>query len=356
MTDITLAVRGKKYAGWKSARVTQGVESICGGFELAVSERWANQGKPWEIEEQDECTVSIDGVPLITGYVDAVRISYSSGEHSVSISGRDRAADLVDCSAYLGKWEFKTTSIKQLAEKLCAPHNIPVSFQKGLVLPKSASKISVDPGDTSFSVLERACRTVGVLVVSDGGGGIQIVRGPSGVCTTALIEGQNIKSASASFDVSSRFRKYIVLGQHHGSNEFFGDQTSGVKGTAEDLSIRRAARVSVIRPEGNVTRAQAKVRAQWEATTRSARSNEVSVTVQGWTQGDGGLWPVNQLVSVKSPTLRVNGQMVITQVVRSVDTSSGTQTVLTLKSPTAFLPEPIVPKDSGRWREISNVR
>lgn len=356
MTDITLTVRGVKYGGWKSARVTQGIESICGGFELGVSERWANQGKPWEIEEQDECTVAIGGETLITGYVDSVKISCSSSEHSVSISGRDKAADLVDCSAYLGKWEFKAANLKQLAEKLCSPHGIPVSLQAGLVLPKPASKISVDPGDTSFSVLERASRTAGVLVVSDSKGGIQIVRGPAGTCPTALIEGQNIKSASASFDVSSRFRKYVVLGQHHGSNEFFGEQASGIKGTAEDPSIRRTARVSVIRPEGNVTREYAKVRAQWEATTRSARSSEVSVTVQGWTQGNGALWPVNHLVSVKSPTLRVNGQMLITQATRSVDSSSGTQTVLTLKSPAAFLPEPTVKKDSGLWREIENVR
>ena len=126
-----------------------------------------------------------------------------------------------------------------------------------------------------------------------------------------------------------------------------------MKGSAIDSSVTRTERVLVIRPEHNVTIASATKRAQWEATTRAARSDVVTITVQGWTQADGTLWPVNSLVKVVSPTIAVDGTMLIAQAEYSIDDTSGTTTTLTLKRPDAFKPEPVISKESNLWKEIS---
>ena len=356
MPDISLLVNGRSYGGWKTARVTRGIESISGGFELTVSERWKADAAPWPIYEEDECTLSLAGQRVITGYVDKRSVSYSASEHTLSVSGRDKAGALVDCS-YLGPpWEWTRTPILKVARDVAAQQGVEVTLAPGLIPGAPPAKVSADPGDSCHSVIEKLCRKVGVLATSDGAGSVVLMRPGSARATTALVEGENILSASADFDGSGRFRRYVTLGQHQGTDDWFGSGTAGVRGGAEDPAVRRADRVLVVRPEGNVTVDSARRRAEWEATVRAARGDSVSVTVQGWTQADGTLWPVNALVSVRSPYLGVQGEMLISQVVYSVG-EDGTRTALTLRRPDAFKPEPSVPSPSkdgnGYWKEIA---
>jgi prophage tail gpP-like protein len=349
MPEVVLTVNGQRYAGWTSAQVTRGIEAISGSFELTVSDRWAAGASPWPIYEEDECSISVGGTTVLTGYVDKRSSSFGPQEHSLSVSGRDRAGALVDCSALLRKWELHNTPLLSLAQKLARPFGVDVSLGAGLS-PPLVKKLTIDPGDTAFEVLERACRTAGLLPVSDGKAGVVLLRPGSTRCTTELVEGENLLSASADFDATGRYRRYVVLGQSSGSDEAFGTVVSAVVGSAVDANVNRAERVLVVRPEGSVTPSRAKARAEWEATVRAARANTVSATVQGWHQADGALWPVNALVHVRSPRLGVVGEMLVSQLTYSVG-DGGTTTQLTLRPPNAFLPEPIV-KNDGAWKEL----
>lgn len=342
MADVALRVNGQEYAGWKSARVTRGIEAVAGGFELSVSDRWAGSAA-WQIVEEDECTLALGGEVVLTGYVDRREAVIDAGAHSLTVAGRDRAGALVDCSAVLTKWEFLNTPLLTFAKRVCAPFNVSVSLQSGLTAPRAAGKLSIDPGDSAFDALERACRLAGVLPVSDGRGGLVLTRTGSSRCTTALVEGENLKAASVSVDASGRFARYVVRGQQGGTDALFGEQAAAVQATARDAGVRRSERVLLVRPEGPVTVAQAKTRAEWEATVRAARGVTVTATVQGWAQASGALWPVNALVKVVSPTLGLDGEFLVTSATYSLDDSTGTTTELTLRMPGAFTPEPVVP-------------
>lgn len=356
MPEISLLVNGRVYGGWKTARVTRGIESISGGFELSVSERWEAGAAPWPIYEGDECTLSLAGQRVITGYVDKRSVSYGAGEHSLSVSGRDKAGALVDCSYEGPPWEWLRTPVLKVVQDVAAQQTISVSLAPGLTPGSPPAKVSADPGDSCHNVIEKLCRKAGILAVSDGAGAVVLMRPGFARASTALVEGENILSASADFDGSSRFRRYVVLGQHQATDDWFGNGTAGVRGEASDATVTRASRVLVVRPEGNVTVESARRRAEWEATVRAARGDSVSVTVQGWTQADNTLWPVNALVSVRAPYLGVQGDMLISQVVYSVG-EDGTKTALTLRRPDAFKPEPSVtdpPKGgNGYWKEIA---
>ena len=358
MANISLRVNGKEYAGWKTATVTRGIETIAGSFDLSVSERWSPDVAPWPISEEDECVVAVGSTKLITGYVDRRSLAFGPSEHTLTLAGRDKTGDLVDCSAnpLLEKWEFAGISVLKFAQQIAAPFGIRVTLQPGLTdakLPKPPKKLRIDPGDTAFTAIENACRLAALLPVSDGLGGLVLTRAGDTHTTTEIVEGENILAASADFDASGRFRNYHVLGQHKGTDEFNGVSANSVKGTATDLTVKRSHRTVIIRPEHSVTVESAKTRAQWEATTRAARAGTVSITVQGWTQGNGVVWPINALARVRSPKLGVDGDMLITQATYSIG-EDGTKTVLTLKRPDAFLPEPTIKADGGNnyWREI----
>lgn len=345
MADVVLRVNGTEYAGWKSAKVVRGIESAAGSFELAVSDRWAGS-TPWPIREGDTCSVVVAGEVMLTGYVDRRSVSFGADEHSVSVSGRDRAGELVDCSAVLKVWEFVRTPVLEVARRVAAPHGVNVALAAGLV-PPVPDKVSVDPGDTAFEVIERACRAANLLAVSDGRGGLVLMRPGTGRAYTALAEGVNLLTGSAESDASGRFRKVVVRGQSGGTDTLSGQQAAAVQASAEDLNDPRQSRVLVIRPEGAVTVGVAKRRAQWETAVRAARALSVTVSVQGWTQGDGTPWPVNALVRTVSPKLELDEEMLIVQATYTLD-SSGTRTELQLRLPGAYEPEPVIQKKTRK--------
>ena len=223
MSDIRLLVNGREYGGWTSARVTRGIEAVAGSFALDVSERWDGQAEPWPIQEEDECEVRLEGTTLLKGYVDTRSHAFDATSHSLSVEGRDKTGALVDCSALLSQWEFSKIGVLELCQTVAAPFDITVSLQDGLsdtaITTSGAStsrrltsgtpgsvgskgksssmklgqpvvKLTINPGDSPFEVIDRACRMVGVLPVSDGNGGLLLTRAGGSRATTALIEGE----------------------------------------------------------------------------------------------------------------------------------------------------------------------
>jgi prophage tail gpP-like protein len=347
--EIALTVLGEKYGGWESVEVTRGLESVSGAFSLSVSERWANQSKPWRINDGEACSVRLGDEKLITGFVDRRNIAFDANSHTMTVKGRDRTADLVDCDILLKSSEFKSLALDKFVTKLCEPHHVTVSVQSGLNIPKAPPKMRIEPGAKVFETIEHACRLAGLFAVSDAKGGLLLTRAGSDRAATDLVEGGNILSASSRFDQTQRFARYVVIGQRDGVDGDFGESVSRIKAEAEDSNVR-SNRVLIVRPEGNVTSDVAKIRARWESSVRAARAGEITVTVQGWKQGNGKVWPINALVRVKSPSLRINGDLLITKVTMRTG-SSGTTTQLELKRPDAFKPE--VPKADNTWHEIS---
>lgn len=351
--NVELRVSGRAFGGWKSVRVTRSMECIAGAFELGVTDRWSGQAEPWPILEEDPCELLLEGETVISGYVDGRRASIGPTERSLTVSGRDRAGDLVDCSAVLGTWEFLGADVLTLARAIAKPFGISVQLQAGIAPLRPVAKLTIDPGDSAFEAIERACRQAGVLPVSDGKGGVVLTRAGSARATTAIVEGENIKGGSSDFDATGRYARYLVTGQRQGTDDDYGAAAAMVQGSAQDAGVRRAGRVLMVRAEASVTPEAAARRAQWEAKVRAGRAATARITVQGWTQKDGRLWPVNARVPVRSRSLGIDGELLICQAVHRLD-SGGTTTELSLKRPDAFLPEPVVAEiASGRWPELN---
>lgn len=339
MTAVALKVGGVAYDGWKSIRVTRSIEAISGSFSLTLAEKWAGQTDRWPIYEGDECEVEIGGAPVLSGYVDSREISYSASDHSLTVSGRDKTGDLVDCSAVMDRWQFSKTAYPDIIKALCAPFGISVSIAGGVSFQSPPAQFAINPGETCFEAIDRICRLNGVVPVSDGIGGLLLTKAGTELAAGALVYGENILSGSGSFSQTERFRRYIVSGQQPGTDDFFGEQAASVKAEASDENAR-AGRVLYVRPEGNATQAICQQRAGWEAVVRAGRSGRITYTVQGWLQQkDGALWEPNFLVPVRDPVMNVSDNMLITEVTYAIDDTAGEIAQLTLKRPDAFTPE-----------------
>lgn len=335
---VTLEVGGKAYSGWKSIQITRSVESLAGSFSLTVNDRRSGQSDPWPIVEEDPCKVLIDGDVVIDGFVDRREISFSATQTTTTVSGRDKSAALVDNSAVLDRWTIRRATVADIAAEVAGAFGIAVDVQPGLELLKAQPKLAISPGDRAFDVISKAAKSAGVMVVSNGKGGILITRANTTRVSSALIEGDSIIAGSVSYDAAGRYARYIVAGQQAGTDEASGNSTR-VRAEATDEGVGRLDRVLMLRPAKSMPADYAKQRADYEARIRAARAATASVIVHGWRQLDGSLWPINSLVYVRSPRLEIEGDMRISEASHSLG-PQGELTTLRLVRPDVFTPDP----------------
>lgn len=366
--QLTLTVGAQRFEGWKSISIRLGLEQIAGTYDLSVTERWTDQTTDWVIPPGELCEVRIGDEPVISGYVDAVAVSYDASSHAIRVSGRDRTGDLVDCSA--PTTAFSGQTFLQIAEKLLAPYGIaihdetvsgrklttkqkkagkkgsPVAKPRvGSALPKTATQA----GESVFKTLEKLARSEGLLLVSDGEGGLLITRaGAGGECPTVLEFGKNILRSNFEHSHANLYSEITVKSQASaaGSGQF--DVTHAApkavvqrgKGAKTGNSQIARYRPLLIVAETQADARRCQQRAQWEASNREAKARRIKLTVQGWRQPTGELWRINQLVRVRCPWMRVDESWLIAAIGFQLD-EGGSLTELTLVDRRAFdlLPE-----------------
>jgi len=359
MSSVVLFVNGQKYAGWKTVQITKNLQAVSAGFSLSVSDNASRNAKSEfilsiPIYPGDACAIELDDQRIITGYVDKVSPSFDSSQHGLSITGRDKAADLVDCSIFNTPGEFKQLTLDRIVSILCKPFGIAVKVETDVGAPIEV--FSTQPGESVWEAIERAMRLRGVLVVSNGLGDVVIMQGADNKennrAATALIQGENILSASAEFNHSDRFSLYKVQATAPWSDDLPAELANAIEGEAKDKNVLRY-RPKIIKAEAAGSTAQAQTRAQWEAVVRAGRSGTYQITTPGWTQVNGELWSVNTLVPVKSNGLSVEGDLLITGVTFSKNNQTGTTTQLTLMRPDAFEPKPEIPASTDPWNLLA---
>lgn len=337
MPEITLRIGGREWGGWQSYRVQLGMQQLAGQFELALTERWAGQASRRQVAEGEPCELLYNGELLITGYVDRVMPTYSAQEHRLQVTGRDKTADLVDCSAPSTQWIGR--GLADVARELAKPFGITVVDQAGANAPFQSLK--PNDGDTVFEMLSQAAAIRGVLLVTDGRGRLLITRAGRERAHDKLALGQNILQASGSRDFSDVFSTYTLKGQQKGNDDFFGESAAAVKATATDNRMKRHRPLTVI-ADHPLDGAGARARIEWERNSRWGRSQSITYTLDGHRQSNGALWRHGLMVRVDDPYQYLNGaERLITEVTYILD-DRGERTELTVQPREALdvIPQP----------------
>lgn len=337
--SIILDIDGVQWQGWESVSITRAIDSVSGSFELSLSDRWTEVMETLPLAPAMSCSIKVSNGTstdtLIKGYIDTVKSSLNATSHSISVSGRDASADLVDCAAVHSPSEWRGQGCLALATALASPFEVAVTA--GANLGDVITVHKVEAGESAWECLERALRQRELLAMPDCNGGIQLATIGAETATSSLVQGENVLSASVIFDARDRFSEYRVLAQQRGSDSIDASAAASVIGVATDDTLGRY-RPYVISGEAPKDASSAKTRADWEASVRAGRSVTVNVTVQGFRQSDGTLWPINAMCRVVLPWLRIEQDLLIAKAIYKVS-SSGSTTTLTLRSPLAFAQE-----------------
>lgn len=344
MSDLSLRIGSDIHRGWTEVRVQRSIEQVADTFDLSLTDFWGANDEARAIRAGEPCQVRIDDQPVITGYIDDVLPEYDGEQHTVTVTGRSKTADLVDCSGRAR--QFKKQDLAQIARKLADPFGVDVVVNADVGEPFES--ISLEPGQPYFELLEELARIRALRLNSDPEGRLLITRTGTGRAGTPLVLGENVRSASGSFSIRDRFDTYVVQGQRSGSDNSWGNDAAEPEAESVDTGVQRH-RPTLVMAEGQVDIAACQKRAKWQRNTAFGRSRGITYTVDGWHHADG-LWQPNTKVRVDDHWLGVDGEMLIAGVQMLLD-NQGERTELRVAPPEAYdlieLPEPESGGDGG---------
>jgi prophage tail gpP-like protein len=321
---IELKIKGNTYSTWKYVKIGMSIESLAGFFIGTFPDNLATEisGKELNIGMGDEFTVCINGWTVVTGYIDQIISTYGirdDGETNIgfSIVGRDKTADLIDCSFGETVNEFKGLSALAIIRKVCAPFNITVKVDEAVNSALSNKKFvtyKANEGDSPFDMISRLCRMVGVLPLSYGDGKLTLTKATDEASATdPIILGENARYVRLNNDNINRFSNYIVKGQGISTDDKATADYVSPSGYCMDSVIDRN-RPLVIFAEEIADSGDCAERARWISRIRAGKSRALVYTMQGLSQSDRSVWYPNMLAQVIDNYHRITDTMLISDV------------------------------------------
>ena len=338
--DVQLLLNGKIYGGWQDVRITRGIERLPSDFEIKLTDFYAYDASTLQVVAGEPCVVKIGADPVITGYVDAVMPSLSKDSHEITIVGRSKCADLVDCSAEWAGGQISGATALEVAQKLAAPYGITVDAldDPGKAIPY----FNLMFGETPHDIIDRICKYSELLAYDDVDGNLLLARVSTRQAASGFRQGINVMSASAVFSMHDRFSEYRCYPNAFNTLQELGD-AGFLKSSQLDAGVtRHRLKVLIADMMGNGAADVAQRRAGWEASRRYGRSYAVRLTTDNWRDKSGALYEPNTLVALDLPTLKITGRIWTISEVTYRKGDQGTLCDLVVMPPAAFDVAPTV--------------
>lgn len=340
--QLRLVIGGKSYAGWQEQRVSCGVERIPRDFEIMATDKSPFDPSSITVEPGQEMRVLLGDDPVITGYVDRVRLSVSGASHQMTISGRGQGQDLVDCSAILPTMAIGGSGLQAdgIIRPLAQVFGIDVAVQGDISASGAVPQFNVNLGETPWDIIDRITRWAQLLCYEGADGNLVLSRVGQQSMASGVQEGVNLEQADATFSMDGRFSDYFAFVQSVDQFSQIGGQ--GDVGRVKDATVPRYRPRAIISEQTQNGQPIAMQRLNWEKARRIGQSQSIEVTVDSWRDSAGKLWTPNYLVPVNIPSLKIISQTLVIGEVEFSRGEDGTHAHMILMPPAAYEPEPNV--------------
>lgn len=198
MASVELRINNQIFTHWISVSITRGLERLAGDFTLGIM--MPGQPLPDSLRAGLPLALSIDGHVVISGYLDKVTHKMGADSAQVTVQGRDKTGDLVDCSAVYPGGQWRNRTLQQIAQDLCTPFGVAVRWEvDDPEAAKPFTSFTLELSETVADVLSRAARHRGVLVTSNAAGDLVFTQADKSATDTLRL-GDNLLSADYTED------------------------------------------------------------------------------------------------------------------------------------------------------------
>lgn len=330
---VSLLIGGKTHREWSSYDIDSDllIPADAWQVELGLPEGIPPPELGKGVKAGALVEVKIGNDTVMKGFVDDIVHNITHGQHTLSMSGRDQAGILLDCSAPI--FTKKQCTLQEIVDnvvKELSIKNVVIRADKTV----KAEKVNVEPGASAWDTLVQAAEANGLWPWFEPDGTL-VVGGPDynvPESATLLLRksgtGNNVISLSMTDSVSKRYSEVTVLGQSHGTAQ--GKGKNNLKNTEkdEDITIHRP-RIVIDPDVENDEMARTKAR-KLIADSR-LEGFTLTAVVKGHRNSDGVLWNPGQRIHVVSEPHGLDRVFFLMARKFQGGRGQGTTTTLTLK-------------------------
>ncbi|GJD65179.1 phage baseplate assembly protein [Methylobacterium frigidaeris] len=310
---VSLTVDGTRLRGWQEVSVDRSAESAEISFSLtATNPSWSAEAKTLRRGKAVEIRTAPGGRGggdlLVKGYVTGYGAKYAPDTKTITIEGKSKAVDAIDCHPVKHKTgRFENKTLLDIAKDL---DEVNVGFTTDQQLDKLA-KVQRQPLDTIYQTVEREARRLGLMLQGEPDGSINITRAGVRRHAGALVLGQSpVQEMDIRLKCDAKFSKIVGRGQRATGT---GTDALRLEESEDDPSVGRYRPLLVI-PEGDWTKKELKKRLQWERLRRAGNGTTISVKLSTWRDEGGQLWTPGLLMAVVNDPEDVDGDFSVSSV------------------------------------------
>lgn len=276
MSNITLKCGNKIYDGWSEISITKDMTSLADTFKFSIY-----KGVDVQIKEGDFVQVLKDDKVFLTGYIDVYEISIERERSPLTLSGRSKSSDVIDCNIETLK-QYNQLPPLQIIRDIIGNFDITVTSDvENLGLETFDTKV----GETFFNAINRLCKQANIIPISDANGNIRLTKNNkkhSGI----TLRDTDLTSIKYTSDFSKRFKTY-----RYKKESVIADVKDHVE---VDNEVKR------YRPfvDTNTENKSNADMAKWKKNNDKANSQQLDITIYDWNL------EINQLVTIDSELIK----------------------------------------------------
>lgn len=377
---VSLIINGKVHSTW-------GRYQIDSDF-LIPSDAWSltlglpDGVFPDAVTRGAPVLVRVGSDVVMSGRIDTVQRRVSRQQFSLSISGRDGAAVLVDCASPV--FTSRQLSLEEVIAKVVRPLGV-TNIRLAAESSALNDKVSVEPGERAWDTLERAAAARGLWPWFDPDGTL-VIGGPDyttePVATLVINRdgsGNNVLDLSDRSSVNNAFSELTVLAQGHAQGSKSAGQDTEIIDVSDEgddttdnseilasvgspesgfhglRSVVRDETVPYYRPQIMVVgdadnQAQVDYRAKKAMADARLAGYDLTAVVKGHRMENGQLWQPGQRIRVRSQPHGIDDIYFLMGREFSGGRPDGRLTTLRLKEDEIWIPDAYPKKRKTRKR------
>lgn len=303
--SIRLSIGGLAHEEWDGWSIESDLLTAADGFELELYTKNSTR-LPSVLAEGAPCSLTLGKDRVLTGQIDEFEHDISRQGISMRITGRDRSAPLVDCSAPFVS--MREATLAQILDQVVKPLGI-TQIEIRAAQAKTRRRVQVEPGQSAWEALLQVAEANGLWPWVEPDGRL-IIGGPdynaAPVATLILREdgvGNNVERLSVRRSIANRYSQITVLGQHgQYDNDGLDTKRSHLRSVIQDETLARRGifRPKVIIDSSSENQDMATTRARKLLADSRLEGFEIRAVVMGHRADNGQVWNPGQRVIVRS--------------------------------------------------------
>lgn len=303
---VSLQVAGNAHDLWDYYAIESSLMTAADAWAFSLSPK--SGPFPPDLRATAPAQVRIGSDLVMTGRIDNVTRLTARPQRRLSISGRDGAAVLVDCSAPI--FSAKQITLAEVIANVVRPLGIAKIRLQSDDADSRSEKVAIDPGIRAWDALQQAAEAVGLWPWFEPDGTL-VIGGPDYTTepVASLIEridgqGNNVLSLEHVDDMTQRHSEITLLAQSHGTGMHDGHPSLVAKAQDRDMRIYRP----LVHVEGDLPNAvMARAKARKMLMDGRLSGLGLTATVRGHRTSAGILWTPGQRIHVSSESLGIDG-------------------------------------------------